>query len=76
MSVYWGSTKGRQGNVPRNRADGHAWLYKDYFHPTSVYMEHMFQPRYRMSRDLFMAILLSPETSTPTSNIGSMALVS
>jgi hypothetical protein len=24
MSVYWGSTKGRQGNVPRNRADGHA----------------------------------------------------
>jgi hypothetical protein len=58
MPIHQGSTKGRQGNVSRNRVSGHVWLYKDYFHLTKpIYEEHMFQRRYRISRYLFMVII-------------------
>lgn len=58
MPVYRGSTMGRQGNIKRNQVGGHVRLYNDYFHHIDlVYKEHMFQQRYRMSRDIFMDIL-------------------
>jgi hypothetical protein len=42
MTVYQGSKKGRLGNVSRNRFNGHARLYKDYFHLTDlVYKEEL-----------------------------------
>jgi hypothetical protein len=56
MSVYRSSTKG--SGAPRDQVDGHARLYRDYFHLTDpVYKEHIFWQRYRMPRDLFMVVL-------------------
>jgi hypothetical protein len=56
MSVYRSSTKG--SGAPRDQVDGHARLYRDYFHLTDpVYKEHTCRRRYRMSRDMLMVIL-------------------
>jgi hypothetical protein len=52
------SSKKREANVDRDREAGHARPYKDYFDPIMpLYKEKTFHRRYRMSRELFLAIL-------------------
>jgi hypothetical protein len=52
------SSKKREANVDRDREAGHARLYKDYFDLIiPLYKEKAFRRRYRMSRELFLAIL-------------------
>src|SRR5688572_18806228 len=51
-----GSKIGRAPNKNRNRIDGAARLYADYFSSNPVYSDSDFRRRFRMQKSLFMRI--------------------
>ncbi|KAL6552360.1 hypothetical protein OROHE_007724 [Orobanche hederae] len=54
-SQHGGSTLNHRV-INRNREEGHARLYRDYFSDTPTYPETMFRRRFRMRRPLFLSI--------------------
>lgn len=52
-----GSRPGRHGNLEREREEGHARMFSDYFSETPVYGPLHFRWRFRMRRPLFLWIM-------------------
>jgi hypothetical protein len=57
MPQWRGSVKGRAANLDRNRENGHAQLYVDYFYPETTLYQNYFWRHFRMSRKLFGQII-------------------
>ncbi|XP_063944669.1 uncharacterized protein LOC108212054 [Daucus carota subsp. sativus] len=55
ISYHGGSTMNHRV-IDRNREEGHARLYRDYFSDTPTYTDTQFRRRFRMRRSLFMRI--------------------
>ncbi|WOG81843.1 hypothetical protein DCAR_0100997 [Daucus carota subsp. sativus] len=56
ISYHGGSTMMNHRMIDRNREEGHARLYRDYFSDTPTYTYTQFRRRFRMRRSLFMRI--------------------
>ena len=56
ISYHGGSTMMNHRMIDRNREEGHARLYRDYFSDTPTYTNTQFHRRFRMHRSLFMRI--------------------
>ena len=50
----------RRAYIERNREVGHDRLWNDYFSEHSTFSAHLFRRRFRMSKDLFLHIVVSP----------------
>lgn len=75
--ILRGSTRPHKANIKRNREAHHYKFLKDYFHPTNlIFSEHLFRRRYRMSRDLLLAILRGMRDYDPYSDASLMPPVS
>jgi hypothetical protein len=57
MPQWRGSVTGRAANLDRNRENGHAQLYTDYFHLETALYQNYFRRRFWMSRKLFGRII-------------------
>ncbi|XP_009150828.2 putative nuclease HARBI1 [Brassica rapa] len=49
----------RRAYVERNREVGHDRLWNDYFSEHSTFLAHLFRRRFRMSKDLFLRIVVT-----------------
>lgn len=52
-----GSKPGRRKSKKRQRLEGHAMLFSDYFADDSTYDEKDFRRRYRMNKEVFFKLL-------------------